>query len=314
MATPIITFTRKLDALYNNINALFHESQATYVPAWPRIADSKQSVTATETYPTLSRSPSLAPWLGYGDRETTGLEFDIRSVTNLPVQASISIPHDHIDDNIVLANAGKLAERWGRSAAEWPDAMFFRDALYSNTLPGPRDQPFFHSSHPLTSARGVTITYSNVMTKQLSAASAAAAMASFGVAYERIQTAKDSEGAPFFGMEDQGKLVLIVHSKNYAAAKVICESPKLLNDDVNPYYGAATPLLNNWAPAGTEDYWFLENIGYVEKPFFWQVRQTPRPIVKNEEYEKIIKMGLDGRAAVGTTYPQLIVRSDGTVA
>ena len=300
------------EALRQNLNALVVEGMGTYQQMYSLIADTKQSGTLVELYPTLRRNPSLSPWDG-GDRDSTSLSFDLREVFNEDHQALIAVKESEMDDLSAIMALAQVGQGWGRSAAEWPDAALYRTALYSNDLVGPADQPFFHTDHPLLSARGLVATYSNVATKRLNAASFAAAEASFGLVYSRLRAMQDSEGMPYSTIMG-GTLKLIVSPQYEATAEIICNQMQLVNQDINPYYKKAEVLVNPYTPPGYEHHWLLANVGYIHKPFFWQIRKPPTVTVEHKITKQVYNLGIDGRGAVGCTDPQLVIRSDGTVA
>lgn len=298
-------------ALQQNLNALVVEGMGTYQQMYNLIADTKTSSTLTELYPYLRRNPSMHPWDG-GDRDSTSLSFDLRDVVNKDHQALITVKESKLDDLSAIMALAQVGSGWGRSAAEWPDASLYRTALYSNDLQGPADQPFFHTDHPLLSARGGVTTYSNIATKRLNAASLAAAEASFGSVYSRLRAMQDSEQMPYSTIMG-GSLKLIVSPQYEATAEIICNQMQLANQDINPYYKKAEVLVNPYTPVGYEHHWLLANVGYIHKPFFWQLRKAPNVTVEYKITEQLYNLGIDGRGAVGCTDPQLVIRSDGTV-
>jgi phage major head subunit gpT-like protein len=152
---------------------------------------------------------------------------------------------------------------------------------------------------------------SNKLTVALSAATQAAAAASFGAARLAILTFKDEEGRPLNLMPD----VLEVPPALETTANMLMLSDKLVDDTPNPYKGMARVLVNPRLTSATA--WFLHVTNMPVKPFIYQERKAPVFVSQTDMsaddvfLRKSFKYGAEARAAGGYGFWQMSVGSTG---
>lgn len=311
--------------LYVNLNVRWNIGKNLYVPEYTQIASKENSTKLTEAYLWLSRSPRMRKMIG--EKLIRSLRPYRYELTNETYEASIAIPKDSIEDDELLGFGGQ-AEDFGLSAAQLYDDMVcnmaFNDMFSMESFD---DQAFCDTDHPLYRSDGSAVTYSNKMTKKLSAASSAAADASIGAAIAMMRGFKDEEGAPLGGAV---KFRLVVSPVYEQIADKLAKSDYLVNGDANTYKGKFDVYVNRWISDANADYWALLNVGGRISPFILQERKAPQFVYVDASgastaasagqvsegmfMRREYLFGNEARGAYGCSFPWLIVGSTGAVA
>lgn len=311
-----------IQGLYDNLNVRWNKGKELYTPEYSKIASVEPSTGSIERYAWLGRSPRMRKFVG--EKLIKSLRTYKYELTNDEYEASIAVKKTEIEDGELLG-IGQQAQDFGLSAAQLYDDLACNmgfNGMFSEYCFD--DQFFVDTDHPLYNSNGTVSTYSNKITKKLSAASAAAADASIGAAIEMMENFKDEEGTPMGGTLS---LRLIVSPSYAKVARKLANNEFLANGESNDYQGLFDVYVNRWITTANKDYWALINVGSSMKPFIIQERKAPqfvyvdagngassgqvseRMFMKNEYL-----FGNEARGTYGYSFPWLIVGSDGTVA
>jgi phage major head subunit gpT-like protein len=152
---------------------------------------------------------------------------------------------------------------------------------------------------------------SNLGTAALSAATTAAAAASYGAARLAIMSFTDDEGRPLALIPD----LLEVGPALEATGRLLMENEKLTDESPNPYRGTAKLLVNPRLTSATA--WFLHVTNRPLKPFIYQERKAPVFVQQVTEeadavfMRKKFRFGAEARAAGGYGLWQMSYGSTG---
>ena len=212
-------------------------------------------------YAWLSRFPRMRKWLG--DKVIKSLAAFKYTIVNDDWETTVEVDRNDIEDDQIGIYA-PMAQEAGFSSKQLPDEIDadLKNGAFAGTCYD--GQYFYDTDHPVAGA-----SVSNKGTAALSAATTAAAAASYGAARTAIMSITDDEGRPLALIPD----VLEVPPALEATARLICESDKLTDQSPNPYKGTARVLVNPRLTSPTA--WFLHVTNRPLKPFVFQQRKAP---------------------------------------
>lgn len=298
-----------LDALFTGLKTIFHNTIKALPGTWQDTAMEVSSTGAGEDYAWLSRFPKMRKWVG--EKYVKVLEAGKYYKKNEDWETTIAVDRNDIeDDRLGLYNNQAMGA--GESAAELRDIIvddLKNNAFTSTCIDG---QYYYDTDHPKANSDGVASTWSNKGTAALSAASQAAALASYGAARTAIMSFTDSEGMPLRLVPD----MLEVPPALEAVAKILCDADKLVDNSPNPYKGTAVVKVNPGLTSSTA--WFLHVTKKMSvKPHIIQMRKAPvfvsqtdmaaDDVFDRREY----KFGAEARATGVYGFPQLSYGSTG---
>lgn len=256
-----------LDAVFNGLKTLFNNALKATPGNWKLTAMEVPSSGAGENYAWLSRFPKMRKWVG--DKQIKALEAGKYYKKNEPWETTIAVKRDDIeDDSLGIYNTQALSA--GESAGELHDIIVddLKNAAFTEA--GMDGQYFYDTDHPLKNSDGAEASVSNKGTAALSAATLAAAKASYGAAREAIMGFTDSEGMPLRLIPD----VLEVPAALEAIAKILVTAGKLQDNSPNPYQNTAKVVVNPALTSATG--WMLHVTNkQAIKPFIVQMRKAP---------------------------------------
>lgn len=300
----MIVNAANISAVFINLKTTFNKAFDSAPAIWPKTTMLVPSGGSQNDYSWLSRFPKMRKWIG--DKAVKALSAFKYTIVNDDWEATVEVDRNDIEDDN-LGIYGPQAQEAGWSAKQLPDEI---DAdLKNGAFTGLcyDGQYFYDTDHAVAGA-----SVSNKGTAALSAATTAAAVASYGAARTAIMSFKDDEGRPLALIPD----VLEVPPALEATARLICESDKLTDESPNPYKGTATVLVNPRLTSSTA--WFLHVTNRPLKPFIYQERKKPVFVQQTDSnaadvfMRKKFKFGAEARAAGGYGLWQLSYGSVGT--
>ena len=293
-----------LQSIFTGLKTIFNNALKAATGNWQATAMEVPSTGAGEDYAWLSRFPRMRKWLG--DKSVKSLEAGKYYKANEDWEATIAVKRNDIeDDRLGLYNPQALQA--GESAAELHDIIV--DDLKNNAFAqtGIDGQYFYDTDHAVAGA-----SVSNKGTAALSAATQAAALASYGAARTAIMSFKDEEGMPLRLIPD----TLEVPPALEAVAKILCNDDKLVDNSPNPYKGTAKVIVNPGLTSATA--WMLHVTSKQSvKPFIVQMRKRPVFVQQtSQENDDVFnraefKYGAEARATGLYGYWQLSYGSTG---
>jgi phage major head subunit gpT-like protein len=294
----------------STISAVFLSLKTTFMNAfdgapsqWELTAMLVPSGSGQNDYTWLSNFPKMRKWIG--DKVIKALEAFKYTVVNDDWEATVEVDRNDIeDDNLgIYAPQAQMA---GYSARQLPDEIVsdLKNNAFANTCYD--GQYFYDTDHSVAGA-----SVSNKGTAALSAATAAAATASYGAARTAIMSVKDDEGRPLGLVPD----VLEVPPALEITGKRLVEMDRLTDDSPNPYKGTARLVVNPRLTSTTA--WFLHCTSMPVKPFVYQERKAPNFVEQTDAQNdnvfmrKKFRFGAEARAAGGYAFWQMSYGSTG---
>lgn len=295
-----------LKAIFVNLKTTFNNAFDAAPNQWQDVAMVVPSTARANDYKWLSGFPRMQKWIG--DKAVKALSASGYSITNDDWEATVEVDRNDIeDDNLgIYAPQAQMA---GFSAKQLPDEIVFdlvNKAFSTQCYDG---QYFFDTDHPVN---GQSV--SNKGSKKLSAASLAAAKASYGAGRTTMKKFKDDEGRPLNITPN----ILLVPPALEDEANTLMTVDRLEDGKANPYKNTAKVVVAPWLTS--DDAWFLLDTTKPVKPFIYQERKKPvfveqtDPQADNVFNRKKYKFGAEARAAGGYGFWQLAYGSDGSVA
>jgi phage major head subunit gpT-like protein len=295
-----------LKAIFVNLKTTFNNAFDAAPNQWQDVAMLVPSTARSNDYKWLSGFPRMQKWIG--DKAVKALSASGYSITNDDWEATVEVDRNDIeDDNLgIYAPQAQMA---GFSAKQLPDEIVFdlvNKAFSTQCYDG---QYFFDTDHPVN---GQSV--SNKGSKKLSAASLAAAKASYGAGRTAMKKFKDDEGRPLNITPN----ILLVPPALEDEANTLMTVERLEDGKANPYKNTAKVVVAPWLTS--DDAWFLLDTTKPVKPFIYQERKKPvfveqtDPQADNVFNRKKYKFGAEARAAGGYGFWQLAYGSDGSVA
>ena len=252
---------QNLTAVFINLKTIFNKAFEAAPSQWQETTMLVPSGSSQNDYAWLSRFPRMRKWLG--DKVIKSLAAFKYTIVNDDWETTVEVDRNDIEDDQIGIYA-PMAQEAGFSSKQLPDEI---DAdLKNGAFAGIcyDGQYFYDTDHPVAGA-----SVSNKGTAALSAATTAAAAASYGAARTAIMSITDDEGRPLALIPD----VLEVPPALEATARLLCESDKLTDQSPNPWKGTARVLVNPRLTSSTA--WFLHVTNRPLKPFVFQQRKAP---------------------------------------
>lgn len=295
-----------LKAIFVNLKTIFNNSFDSAPSQYKEIAMVVPSTGKQNDYAWLSGFPKMHKWVG--EKAVKALAASKYSIVNDDFEATVEVDRNDIEDD-QLGIYKPQAEMAGFSAKQLPDEIVFGLVNGGFAALCYDGQYFFDVDHPVANA-----SVSNKGTKQLSAASQAAAMASYGAARIAMGKFKDDEGRPL----NITPTVLLVPVALQDIAFTLMNSDRMDDGKANPYKGTAKVVVAPWLTSDTA--WYLLDTSKPVKPFIYQERKAPVFVEQTDPQadtvfnRKKFKFGAEARVAGGYGFWQLAYGSDGTVA
>lgn len=291
-------------SVFTGLKTLFNNALTAQTGQWQATAMEVPSDAAGEDYAWLSRFPKMKKWIG--SKSVKNIAGKKYYVANEDWETTIAVKRNDIEDDR-LGLYRTQSQQAGESAAELHDIIVdslkngaFTQLCYDG-------QYYYDVDHPVGDN-----SVSNKLTVALSAATQAAAAASYGAARTAIMSFKDEEGMPLRLIPD----TLEVPAALETIARLLVESDKLADGTPNPYKGTAKVLVNPGLASATA--WFLHVTSKQSvKPFIVQMRKRPlfvqQTSAENDDtFDKgEYKFGAEARAVGLYGYWQLSVGSTG---
>ena len=252
---------QNLTAVFINLKTIFNKAFEAAPSQWQETTMLVPSGSSQNDYAWLSRFPRMRKWLG--DKVIKSLAAFKYTIVNDDWETTVEVDRNDIEDDQIGIYA-PMAQEAGFSSKQLPDEIDadLKNGAFAGTCYD--GQYFYDTDHPVAGA-----SVSNKGTAALSAATTAAAAASYGAARTAIMSITDDEGRPLALIPD----VLEVPPALEATARLICESDKLTDQSPNPYKGTAQVLVNPRLTSSTA--WFLHVTNRPLKPFVFQQRKAP---------------------------------------
>lgn len=297
-----------IQSIFTSLKTIYNKAFDAAASDWQLTATLVPSTTKTNDYAWLGRFPKMRKWIG--DKVYKHLKAHKYSITNDDFEATVEVDRNAIeDDEIGIYNP--MAQDAGFSAKQLPDEIVselkdnaFAWACYDG-------QYFYDTDHPV-GKEGEEVSVSNKLTVALSAASVAAAKASYGAARTMMMTFKDDEGRPLALVPD----TLEVGPSLETTGRMLLEKDKLEDDSPNPFVGTAKLLVNARLTSSTQ--WMLHCTVRPLKPFIYQERKKPVFVSQTDMNADDVfsrrqyKFGAEARCAGGYGFWQMSVGSTGT--
>jgi phage major head subunit gpT-like protein len=302
----VIVNVKNIKAIFINLKTTFQKAFDQTPSDWQKVAMKVPSTSKQNDYSWLGRFPKMRKWIG--DKAVKALEAFNYSIVNDDFEATVEVDRNDIEDDQILGLA-QQAQAAGQSAAELPSDIVFALLSQGFTNLCYDGQPFFDIDHPVN---GVSV--SNKGTKKLSAATQAAAKASYGVARAAMRSFKDEEGASL----KVRPTILVVPPALEDEANFLMTADRFPDNTPNIYKGTAEVLV---VPELTSDtQWFLLDTTRPVKPLIYQERKKPE-FVEQTDYNadnvfmrKKFLFGAEARAAGGYGFWQMAYGSTGEAA
>lgn len=295
-----------IQAAFVALKTLFNNAFAAAPSTWDKIAMKVPSSTGSNLYAWLSAFPKMRRWVG--EKHVKNLQAYSYSVVNEDWEATVAVNRNHIEDD-QLGIYQPQAQMAGFSAKQLPDEIVYELVNNGFVALCYDGQYFFDVDHPVAGG-----SVSNLGTKALSAATLAAAQASYGAARTAMRRFKDEDGRPI----NISPTVLLVPPALEDTARALLTVDRLEDGKPNPYKGTAELVVESRLTSDTA--WFLLDTSKPVRPFIYQERKAPvfvqqtDPEADDVFSRKEYKFGAEARAAGGYGFWQMAYGSTGTVA
>lgn len=292
-----------LGNVFISLKTSFNNAFGATPTVWQKIAMRVTSTTSQNDYAWLSKFPRMREWIG--DKNVKALEAFKYTIPNKDWEATIEVDRNDIEDD-QLGIYGPQAQMAGESAAQLPDEIVMALVNDAFTNLGFDGQYFFDTDHLVAGA-----SVSNKLTVALSAASQAAAIASYGAARTAMRKFKDDEGRPL----NINPNVLLVPPALEDIALALINNDRLDDGKANLYKGTAQVVVD--ARLASDTAWYLLDTTKPVKPFIYQERKAPLFVEQTSQenddvfMRKKFKFGAEARASGGYGFWQLAVGSTG---
>lgn len=297
---------QNLKTIFIGLKATFQNAFSQTPNDWQKIAMVVPSTTKEENYAWLSRFPKMREWIG--EKAVKALEAFNYTIRNKDWEATIEVDRNDIEDDTMLGYA-QQAQGAGQSAAELPADIIGRLMSLGFTSLCYDGQYFFDTDHPV----GDSVA-SNKGTKKLSAASFAAAQASYGAARTAMRRFKDNEGESL----RINPRVLVVPPALEDTANYLMTADRFPDNTPNTYKGTAEVLV--WPGLATDTEWYLFDTSKPVKPLVYQERKKPVFVEQtNTDSDDVFmlkkfKFGAEARSNGGYGFWQMAYGSTGVDA
>lgn len=294
-----------IQAAFVGLKTLFNNAFAAAPSTWDKIAMKVPSSTGSNLYAWLSAFPKMRRWVG--EKHVKNLQAYSYSVVNEDFEVTVAVNRNHIEDD-QLGIYQPQAQMAGFSAKQLPDEIVYELVNNGFVALCYDGQYFFDVDHPVAGG-----SVSNLGTKALSAATLAAAQASYGAARTAMRRFKDEDGRPI----NISPTVLLVPPALEDTARALLTVDRLEDGKPNPYKGTAELVVESRLTSDTA--WFLLDTSKPVRPFIYQERKAPvfvqqtDPEADDVFSRKEYKFGAEARAAGGYGFWQMAYGSTGTV-
>ncbi|MFB0827697.1 Mu-like prophage major head subunit gpT family protein [Chromobacterium violaceum] len=293
-----------LKAIFVNLKTTFNNAFSAAPSQWQKVAMLVPSSTKTNDYKWLSNFPRMQKWIG--EKTVKALAASGYTITNDDWEVTVEVDRNDIDDDNLGIYAPQ-AQMAGESAKQLPDEIVF-DLVNKGFISQCYDGQYFFDDDHVVAGQSV----SNKGTKKLSAASLAAARASYGAARTAMKKFRDDAGRPL----NISPNVLLVPPALEDDANLLMTTERFEDGKPNPYRNTATVVVAPWLNSDTA--WFLLDTSRPIKPFIYQERKKPNFVQQTDPQagdvfnRKKYKFGAEARAAGGYGFWQLAYGSDGS--
>lgn len=292
-----------LSNFFISLKTTFQNAFEAAPTVWEKIAMKIPSTSSKNDYSWLSNFPKMRRWIG--DKYVKALKAYKYSIENADFEATIEADRNDIEDGN-LFGYGVQAQTAGQSAKQLPDEVVMElvNGAFTNTCYD--GQYYCDTDHEVAGA-----SVSNKLTVALSAATLAAAQASYGLARTMMKKFKDDEGRPLGTIP----VVLLVGPALEDTANALMTVDKLEDGKPNPYKGTAQVVVD--ARITSDTAWFLLDTSKPVKPFIYQERKAPVFVEQTNMdsddvfMRKKYKFGAEARGEGGYGFWQLCVGSTG---
>jgi len=291
-------------AVFTNLNVMLNKSIAEAPKQdWEDIAMTVPSQSSEEDYGWLSDFPQMIEWIG--EKQVKTMEAFEYALKNKKWESTIGVKIDDIKDDKLGMLSTKIQTRaWAAKA--WPARLMA--TLQNGSFTGLcyDGQYFYDTDHPV---KGASV--SNRLSVALSAATCAAATASYGAARTAMMAFTDEDGELLGLIPD----TLEVPPALEAVARILLEKDKLVDNSPNPFQGTAKVKVNPRLTSSTA--WFLHMTTAPIKPFIFQLREAPHAVEQTGMDADSVFMrgealyGLESRGNAGYGLWKLSVGSTG---
>lgn len=292
-----------LNAIAAGLKKVYNDTFSKTDSFYKQVAMVVPSSNSQETYAWLQNMPRMRKWVG--DKVINKLSKQGYSIVNDDFEVTVEVKRNDIeDDNIGQYN--NMSQQAGWSAKQLPDELAAELINQGQTNLCYDGKPFFSSTHPVT-VKGEDKTMSNVHNKALSAESAAAAKASYGIGRTKMRSLTDYEGR---NLKVRPNL-LIVGPDLEDTARTLLTADKLENGDQNIYKNTAELLVIDDLKAGT---WYLEDTSMPAKALIIQERKKPVFVSQTDLNapdvfsRAVYKFGAEARYGAGYGFWQLMLK------
>lgn len=291
-------------AIFVNIKTVFNKGIDQAQPMWNKIATRVPSTAAQNDYTWIKDGwPSLRKWIG--EKVIKYLEAAKYTIANEDYESTVGVKRNDLeDDNYGIYEP--IARGEGQAAAMWPDEMvaeLVNGVFTNNCFDGKK---MCATDHPV----GKTAV-SNKGTVALSAATQAAATASYGAARTAMMKLKNEAGRP---LNIKPNLLLVPPALE-ATANALMTNDRLEDGKPNPFKGTAEVVV--WPMLTSDTAWFLIDSTKPLMPFIYQERKKPTMVEQTKADSDdvfnlaVYKFGVEARGAAGYAFWQLIWGSTG---
>lgn len=285
--------------LKKNFNQTFTETATFY----KKVAMVVPSSNSQETYAWLQSFPSMRKWVG--DKVLHKLAAQGYTIVNDDWEVTVEVKRNDIEDDNI-GQYSTMSQQAGWSSAQLPDEMAAELINKGHENKCYDGEMFFSAKHPVT-VKGKEQKVSNLFNKALSAESAAAAKASYGIARTKMGAYVDYEGR---NLKVKPNL-LIVGTDLEDTARTLLTADKLENGDQNIYKGTAELLVIHDIKAGE---WYLEDTRMPVKALMIQERKKPVFVSQTDMNADGVfsratyKFGAEARYGAGYGFWQLMLK------
>lgn len=296
--------------VFRNIRAGYGEAfaAASSQTNWQAVATEEMTNTVVESMDWIGDLPNWREWVG--DKVIHALRAYGYSLELKEFETTIAVKRRDLEADRLGIYARK-ARSAGELTAYYPQERVFD--LWNNGFTGLcyDGKAYFATDHPQYLKSGAKGTFSNKITKALSAATQAASIASLGAAVALMDAMKNEQGRPI-RIRD---IKLVVPSALKDVANILYTSERLADGSANLYQGQYPVEVVQDLTSTTA--WYLAGTAGGLKAAAHIVRKRPTPVEVTDPEDSHVMLtgdflfGLEADSVAGWTLPQLAVGSTG---
>lgn len=245
-------------SLLEGFRVQFAEGYDAVTPVWDRIAALVPSDGGSEEYGWLGGLAGMREM--HGERQPQGLKNYDFKIKNIEFEESVRVKRADIRDS-KIATYNNMVRVLGENFRTFPDEKVFSLINLADSSVAYDGQNFADTDHVQGDGAGNTVSWSNLLTAELSATS-------FAEARLRIETARSDAGKV---LNRAPKFLLVVPPSKRALAEGILLKEHLAGGENNPNYQAAEILVT--ADVASNRWALLDVSSPTARPFVWQVRE-----------------------------------------